>query len=432
MSIGFRAASTGDVHLPGATATITKPTGTVSTDVLVVFFGSGTSAGGANAVTAPSGWTVISTGFSATGTGGIVTIYGFWALGSVTNLGFTNSQTSNLDQGWACGAFTGCNTTTPIDATGTTNSNTATASLTTNAVTVATANAWHCIGFADWNSGAFTATSFTVSENAHTNESAGILYNTTPKSTGSTGTVLVTSSAAAASQILLAMPFALRPSTSTAYWGTEAYWPHAIVRPRPAIWTPTTDVWPNLYTISGTGLFPNTGANIATGTTAWSNPGNITLTDAVYATCNTAADTQLLRGTGYGFSIPAGQFIFGIQAQVIRHRLVGTAFGTETIWLVLSSAPAGTAKVWGGAPPSGADAAITLGTSSDLWGTAWTYANINDATFGAQFNATNTGSSGTLSVDSIAITVWYGSLSVFPNTFYLDSQTRSPMTVTPY
>lgn len=178
---------------------------------------------------------------------------------------------------------------------------------------------------------------------------------------------------------------------------------------------------------------PTTGANIATGTTAWSSPGNITLTDAAYASCNTSADTQLLRGTGYGFAIPAGQTIFGIQAEVIRHKSpAGSNFGTETIGLVLSAALAGTAKVSPGVAPQATDQPLDLGTSSDLWGTAWTYANINDATFGAQYSTTNTGLVGTISVDSIAITVWYGAQSVFPNTSYLDRQTRFPMTVTPY
>lgn len=213
MAIAFRAPSSGDVHAPGATVAITKPAGTAGTDILVAFFGSGTGSGGTSgSFTAPAGWTAISAAATANlGAAQAINLAGFWSLGSNTNLTFTKTGTV-ADMGWVCLGFTGVDNTTPIDAVGTTNSSTGATTLTTNAVTVATSGAWHVIGFADWLGGTYSATGFTNVENAAANEAAGCLYNPTPKSTGSTGTVVVTSSAASSGQLLAGMPFALRPA----------------------------------------------------------------------------------------------------------------------------------------------------------------------------------------------------------------------------
>lgn len=217
MAIGFRTNSSNDVHAPGATVAITKPAGTASTDVLVAFFASGVGTGGtAGSWTAPAGWTAINTAVAASlGGSNAINLAGYWSLGSNANLTFTRTGTVG-DLGWVNLGFTGVDNTTPVDATGTTNSSTGSTTLTTNAVTVATANAWHLIGFADWFGGTYSATGFTSVENSAANEAAACLYNPTPKSVGSTGTVVVTSTGTTAGQILVAMPFALRPAGGAA------------------------------------------------------------------------------------------------------------------------------------------------------------------------------------------------------------------------
>jgi hypothetical protein len=54
------------------------------------------------------------------------------------------------------------------------------------------------------------------------------------------------------------------------------------------------------------------------------------------------------------------------------------------------------------------DTAIAYGSTSDLWGTTWTPADVNAANFGLRFAAQNTGSSSsTATVDYISITVTY-------------------------
>jgi len=217
MAIAFRSSSSGDLNLPGATTTITLPAGAVATDIVVAVFGSSRAAITApNVVSAPAGWTAISGVVNAANTTSEVSLYAFWALGNIAALGFTNSQTATLKVGWVCSAFTGVNVTTPIDAFGVTNSCNSCGALTTNAVTIATANAWHLIGFTSLDAHNFSAPSFTVAGNGAppTNMSAAVLYNTTPKSTGSTGTVQVADTVSDTTDVLLGMPFALRPTAS--------------------------------------------------------------------------------------------------------------------------------------------------------------------------------------------------------------------------
>jgi hypothetical protein len=218
MAIGVNAnISSGDIASTTGTTTITLPTGTNSDDVLVVVIANDFGAVTAQSTTGPSGWTSIFSGFTVTSGSNHIQLNAFWALGSVANLGFTNSQTGgNYQQGWVCLGFTGVDNTTPIDATsGSNDSNTGASSLTVSSVTVATDQAWELIAFNDWlGKVAFTASGFAEKNNAAANASVALLYNTTPKSTGATGTVSVANSdGTSGGEILAGSSFALRPSS---------------------------------------------------------------------------------------------------------------------------------------------------------------------------------------------------------------------------
>lgn len=225
--IGFRASSSGDLASPGGTTTIAMPTGSVGTDVVVAIFGSSRIAiANPNVVTPPAGWTSIAS--SITDNNGVdeVTLHGFWSLGNNASLDFSNSQTLTLNQGWVALGFTGVDNGNPIDSTGTPNSNSGSASLVTNAINIVVANSWHCIGFADWLKQTFNASSFTNVENGApaTNQMAGCFYNTTPKAVGSTGTVSISYAASGTSEVIVAMPFALRPAYVFAQLTSEVFY----------------------------------------------------------------------------------------------------------------------------------------------------------------------------------------------------------------
>jgi hypothetical protein len=211
MAISHTHTDTKDSSATGpATLAPAKPTGTVSTDVLILAMCVSNNGSATGSYTAPSGWTSVG---NVTSTGNVIRVDVWWALGSVASTTFTKSGTVNA-YGLVMAAFAGVDNTTPIDATGTANSNTGSATLTVNAVTIVTDQAWELIGTSDWNGGTFSATGFTVSASATTGEETALLYNTTPKSTGSTGTVTLNDSASASAQSLCAVPFALRPASS--------------------------------------------------------------------------------------------------------------------------------------------------------------------------------------------------------------------------
>ena len=76
---------------------------------------------------------------------------------------------------------------------------------------------------------------------------------------------------------------------------------------------------------------PTVGANNSTvGTNAWTDPGNITLSDNVYATVATAGVSQGLQGSTYGFAIPSGATIDGIEVAIERKSSLGSSSVVDT------------------------------------------------------------------------------------------------------
>jgi hypothetical protein len=162
---------------------------------------------------------------------------------------------------------------------------------------------------------------------------------------------------------------------------------------------------PNLPT-SATG---NTNT-IGGGTLAWSNPTRIELADGSKVTRAFTAGggiTDDLIGTGFGFSIPAGATIIGIQLDVDEGSF-GDSISSTHIRLLKAGVAAGSNKA--GVPASGIEWLsggnnVTYGGSADLWGTTWTASDINNANFGAAVVATGTGDSAIC--DYFKITVTY-------------------------
>jgi hypothetical protein len=139
------------------------------------------------------------------------------------------------------------------------------------------------------------------------------------------------------------------------------------------------------------------------GGAAWTSPGNATVSDDVYTT-STGVLTDFLDATGYGFSIPAGATIDGIEILVEGFQNLGGA--------ALNGRP-----LKGGAPsptpitgvpwPSGfPDGTAVIGGSTSLYGDSFTPADINSASFGARIDGLNFFFP-TVGVDSVGITVHF-------------------------
>lgn len=216
MAIAAGNNTSADIASAGATFNSTMPSGAGASSIVVFTVSFANDTGTAiGSWTPPTGWTEIGTRSFISGTTKPIGTQSFWSLGNNTNLTWTKSGSVKY-VGWVAVNYTGVDLTTPIDATGTNANNTGSNTLTTNAVTIATDQAWHLIAAHDWNvaGGTFSATSFTTVQSPGPDESACLMYNTTPKGVGSTGTVVITATGGtAANNAITAQSYALRPAS---------------------------------------------------------------------------------------------------------------------------------------------------------------------------------------------------------------------------
>ena len=158
------------------------------------------------------------------------------------------------------------------------------------------------------------------------------------------------------------------------------------------------------------------------GSYSWSTPSNVYTSNNSYASVTfpagaTGTDSYYLKVTGFGFSIPSGATINGIQVDIERYANYG---GTQrwvedervrivkggTIMSTQDKAKTGTK--W---PVLAGEAYTSYGSSSDLWGETWTYSDINSANFGvaiaAERNGATTSNAVIAYIDHVRITVTY-------------------------
>lgn len=152
------------------------------------------------------------------------------------------------------------------------------------------------------------------------------------------------------------------------------------------------------------------GANsTAIGTVAWLNPGNIVTAGSPYATAATNASiSNYLVGSTYGFNIPAGSVIGGIQVSINRMGssvASGNGVFDSSVRLLKAGTAVGSNLAVAGNYPTSLTVA-NYGGASNLWGTTWTATEINNANFGVALAVTSTVSR-TASVDYIRVTVTY-------------------------
>lgn len=157
-----------------------------------------------------------------------------------------------------------------------------------------------------------------------------------------------------------------------------------------------------------------------TGTQSWTNPGNAAAQDNTYAVAvwSGFSFSHYLKATNFGFSIGAAERIFGIKVEV--ERSAGTGGGAcndVTARLVKAGTIVGSnyndVIGW---PLSDTDVYQVYGGATDLWGTAWTPAEINASNFGFVFSASGNTSDGR--VDHIRITVFSQEVGGIPRSMY--------------
>ena len=152
--------------------------------------------------------------------------------------------------------------------------------------------------------------------------------------------------------------------------------------------------------------------NTSIGTINWTNPTLAVASDNAYAQAIVDGNTsRYLYCTGYGFAIPAGAVIQGIVVNVERKSdRTSNGGSVDAAVRLIKAGTIGTSDRSAATIYTTADVIAAHGSISDLWGTTWTAADINAATFGVVFAATKPDSNGqahVVDVDHIQVVITY-------------------------
>ena len=152
--------------------------------------------------------------------------------------------------------------------------------------------------------------------------------------------------------------------------------------------------------------------NTSIGTINWTNPTLAYASDNAYAQAIVDGTTsRYLYCTGYGFAIPAGAVIQGIVVNVERKSdRTSNGGSVDAAVRLIKAGTIGTIDRATVTIYPTVDVIEAHGSISDLWGTTWTAADINAATFGVAFAAAKpdfNGPAHVVDVDHIQVVVTY-------------------------
>ena len=143
--------------------------------------------------------------------------------------------------------------------------------------------------------------------------------------------------------------------------------------------------------------------------TGWTSSGNVFSSNNVDANTIIAASGQSpnLDVTGFGFNLPSGSTITGIEARIERAASSFNSIEDYDVFLLKAGAASGNDKAsttdW-----ATSDEERAYGAATDLWGTTWTEAQVEASNFGVRLKARNlTTASRTATVDHVEIRVYY-------------------------
>ncbi len=117
--------------------------------------------------------------------------------------------------------------------------------------------------------------------------------------------------------------------------------------------------------------------------------------------------SAVLLATGFGFAIPTGSVIHGVEAWVERAASASSSLSDNEVHLLKAGAQVGS-NFASGTMYTTTDATAAYGDDDDLWGTTWTAEEINASNFGLRFRVdSDTPVALTAYVDAITIRVTY-------------------------
>jgi hypothetical protein len=143
---------------------------------------------------------------------------------------------------------------------------------------------------------------------------------------------------------------------------------------------------------------------------AWNNSPNIFSDDNLYATSSIEKSnhSKILNATNFGFAIPLNATIDGIQVDIGRKSTDSSSILDKSVNLIFGDATLEDNKA-GSLNWATTEYVVSYGSSSDLWNTTWTPAQINSLDFGVALSVknNNTEHSRTASIDYIKAIVTY-------------------------
>lgn len=162
---------------------------------------------------------------------------------------------------------------------------------------------------------------------------------------------------------------------------------------------------------ANTGLQTATVGSVTGGGPAWSNvsAGVTTNSTATAAAAAGTGTTQVLSGNAFGFAIPQGAIILGIQSQFTRYMSGGVSGMTASTTVCLKKST-GATFCKSGAQWTWSPVVESQGGAADLWGTTWQPAEVNATQFALEVTAdwNNTSGSGkTLNLGYFNLRVYY-------------------------
>jgi hypothetical protein len=148
-----------------------------------------------------------------------------------------------------------------------------------------------------------------------------------------------------------------------------------------------------------------------TAASGWANPTFCFTSNGAYASITQAPSEDpgpLLRATGFGFTIPTGATVTGIEVTIEHNSGSPNTMILREAYLVKAGGRIGVNQSGSQVAPS-TDTVITVGSSTNLWGTTWTTAQINAANFGVEVSYGNpeAGTTQQIEIDHITIKVYY-------------------------
>lgn len=155
---------------------------------------------------------------------------------------------------------------------------------------------------------------------------------------------------------------------------------------------------------------PGTLANdAAAGTVAWSNPSNAASSNDSDATASLqSSSSQYLKATNFGFSLPAGAIVTGVQVEVERACFSAGQYSDAAVRIVKGGVIGSTDRSAGGTWPT-SDTVQAYGGAGDLWGETLTDSDVEASTFGVALRVSRSGgvTPANAEVDHVKMTVYY-------------------------